>query len=263
MITSTANSQIKALIQLMTKAKVRRDKSLFVTEGIKMVLETPSDRLEKIYVSEKFITNPSNLKKLDGFLYEVVSDEVFKHVSDTVTPQGVLALVKMKEHNLDEMFVKKEGNLFVILEDVQDLGNLGTIIRTAEGAGVRGIIMTKNTVDIYNPKVIRSTMGAIYRMPFMYTDNIESVISQMQQKKTVICAAHLNGKNNYFDEDYTGNTAFIIGNESKGITDELAGKADVLVKIPMEGKVESLNASVAASILMYEAYRQKCKHSSH
>ena len=123
--------------------------------------------------------------------------------------------------------------------------------------------MTKNTVDIYNPKVIRSTMGAIYRMPFMYTDNIESVISQMQQKKTVICAAHLNGKNNYFDEDYTGNTAFIIGNESRGITDELAGKADVLVKIPMEGKVESLNASVAASILMYEAYRQKCKHSSH
>lgn len=259
MITSMANSQIKTLMQLMTKAKVRRDKSLFVTEGIKMVSETPSDRLEKIYVSEKFITNPSNRKKLDGFLYEVLSDEVFRHVSDTVTPQGVLALVRMKEHDLKEMFSKKDGNLFIILEDVQDPGNLGTIIRTAEGAGVSGIIMTKNTVDIYNPKVIRSTMGAIYRMPFMYTDDLEKVISELKKNNTSICAAHLNGKNNYYEEDYTRNTAFVIGNESKGITDAIANKSDILVKIPMEGQVESLNASVAAAILMYEAYRQKLR----
>lgn len=256
MITSTANAQIKSLMQLMTKAKVRRDKSLFVTEGIKMVLETPKDRLEKIYVSQKFITNPSNLQKLDGFLYEVVSDDVFKHVSDTVTPQGVLALVKMKEHSVDEMFVKKTGNIFMVLEDIQDPGNLGTIIRTAEGAGVSGIIMSKNTVDIYNPKVIRSTMGAIYRMPFMYVDDLEKTLTELKEKNTCVYAAHLNGKNYYYEEKYLGNTAFIIGNESRGISDETAKKADILIKIPMEGKVESLNASVAASILMYEAYRQ-------
>lgn len=256
MITSTANAQVKNLIQILSKPKTRREQGVFAVEGIKMFLETPRDRLVKTYVSEKFISNPALSIYVEGCSYEVVKDEVFRHISDTVTPQGILAVVKRKETTLNDIFSRDKGNIFLILEDIQDPGNLGTIVRTAEGAGVSGIVMTKNTVDIYNPKVIRSTMGAIYRVPFMYTDNMESVIRTLKDKNTVIAAAHLDGDKYYYDEDFTGNTAFIIGNESNGISEELSSYADLLVKIPMQGKVESLNASVAASILMYEAYRQ-------
>lgn len=256
MITSTSNAQVKNLIQILNKSKVRREQGVFAVEGIKMFREAPRNRVVKTYVSEKFISNPELIKHLEGYEYEVIKDEVFRHISDTVTPQGILAVVKKKENALEDIFIKDNSNIFLILEDIRDPGNLGTIVRTAEGAGVSGIIMTKNTVDIYNPKVIRSTMGAIFRVPFLYTDNIKMVIKTLKHKNTVIAAAHLNGEKNYFDEDFTGNTAFIIGNESNGISDDLVSYADLLVKIPMQGKVESLNASVAASILMYEAYRQ-------
>lgn len=261
MITSTANAQVKNLIQILNKPKVRREQGVFAVEGIKMFLEIPRHRLVKTYVSEKFISNPQLSTYVEECDYEVVNNEVFRHISDTVTPQGILAVVKQKELFTEDLFLKDRGNIFLILEDIQDPGNLGTIVRTAEGAGVSGIIMTKNTVDIYNPKVIRSTMGAIFRVPFVYTDNTEMVIKTLKDKNTVIAAAHLNGKRNYFDEDFTGNTAFIVGNESSGISEKMASYADLLVKIPMQGKVESLNASVAASILMYEAFRQceKCE----
>lgn len=256
MISSTSNSQVKNLIQLLNKTKARREQNVFVVEGIKMFLETPPDRLEKVYVSEKFISNPSGRESLDGFSYEVIRDDIFKYISDTVNPQGILAIVKRYETSIEKI-LSDDKNTFVVLENLQDPGNLGTIMRTAEGAGVGGIIMTGNTVDIYNPKVIRSTMGAIYRVPFMYTDDLEGIISKLKKREVLIAAAHLDGKRNYFNEDFNRKVAFIIGNESNGITDKTANMADLLVKIPMEGKVESLNASIAASLLMYEAYRQK------
>ena len=257
MISSTSNSQVKNLILLLNKPKARREQDVFVVEGIKMFLETPVDRLVKIYVSEKFISNPSGRESLDGFSYEVIRDDIFRHVSDTVNPQGILAVVKRKETGIDEIIKSKGKNTFLILENLQDPGNLGTIMRTAEGAGVSGIIMAGNTVDIYNPKVIRSTMGATYRVPFMYTNDTEDVIMKLKKNNVVVAAAHLKGKRNYFNEDFNRSVAFIIGNESNGISDKTADMADLLVKIPMEGMVESLNASVAASLLMYEAYRQK------
>lgn len=261
MITSTANLQVKNLIKILNKPKARSEQGVFAVEGIKMFLEIPRHRLVKIYVSEKFMANPELSKYVEGCSYEVMNDEVFRHISDTVAPQGILAVVKQKTYFAGDMFLDYKNNIFLILEDIQDPGNLGTIVRTAEGAGVSGIIMTKNTVDIYNPKVIRSTMGAIFRVPFAYSDDIEIDVKALKAKGTVIAAAHLGGKKNYYDEDFTGNTAFIIGNESKGISDKTISFADLLVKIPMQGKVESLNASVAASLLMYEAFRQceKCK----
>lgn len=257
MITSTSNAQIKNLVQLINKSKARREQGVFIVEGIKMFMETPVDRFEKIYVSEKFISNPSNASCLDGFSYEIVKDEVFKHISDTVTPQGIMAVVKRSEASLKTMLKRGDKNLFLILEDLQDPGNLGTIIRTAEGAGVSGIIMSKNTVDIYNPKVIRSTMGAVFRVNFTYVNDLKPVINELKQNDTVVAAAHLKGKNYYYNEDWNRNTAFMIGNEANGLSDEISELADIYIKIPMDGKVESLNASVAASILMYEAVRQK------
>ena len=134
---------------------------------------------------------------------------------------------------------------------------MGTIFITAEGAGVTGIIMTKNCVDIYNPKTIRSTMGSIYRVPFLYTDQIDEVLEWFRKNGISTYAAHLKGEHFYDEEDYCSGTAFFIGNEGNGLTDELSNKADHWIKIPMEGKLESLNAGVASAVLMYEASRQR------
>ena len=136
---------------------------------------------------------------------------------------------------------------------------MGTIFRTAEGAGADGIIMTANCVDIFNPKTIRSTMGSIYRMPFVCLEEEETqpVLKLLRERGIATCAAHLQGERTYDREDYTKGTAFLIGNEGNGLTEETSEASSLKVKIPMEGKLESLNASVAASILLYEAYRQR------
>ena len=120
-----------------------------------------------------------------------------------------------------------------------------------------GIIMSRDCVDIYNPKTIRSTMGALYRMPFVYVEDLHETLQELKNRNIRLFAAHLEGRNNYEEEDYTGNTGFLIGNEGNGLTEELSAAADAWVKIPMAGKVESLNAAVAASILMFETARQR------
>ena len=186
----------------------------------------------------------------------MVQDSVFKAMCDTQTPQGVLCLVKQYHYTLEEL-LKKERPLFLVLENLQDPGNLGTIMRTAEGAGVTGVILSKGSVDIYNPKTIRSTMGSIYRVPFLYAEDLQQVLVLLREKGVRSYAAHLQGTETYDREDYTGGTAFLIGNESNGLSQELASCADCYIRIPMEGQLESLNAGVAASILMYEAYRQR------
>ena len=150
-----------------------------------------------------------------------------------------------------------ENPLVMILEDLQDPGNAGTILRTGEGAGVSGVLLTKTCVDITNPKVIRSTMGSVYRMPFLYVESVVSLAQELKDRNIRTFAAHLQGKNSYDQESYTGGTAFLIGNEGKGLTDEAADSADCLIRIPMCGKVESLNAAMASGILMYEAARQR------
>ena len=152
---------------------------------------------------------------------------------------------------------QKKASLLLVTENVQDPGNLGTMFRTAEGAGVTGILMSRDTVDIFNPKTIRSTMGSIYRMPFLYTEDLKKDISELQKEGVHFYAAHLKGKASYDEADYQKPSAFLIGNEGNGLTTEIADLADVYIRIPMEGKLESLNAAMAAGILMYEANRQR------
>ena len=156
-----------------------------------------------------------------------------------------------------EDILQGENPLVVILEDLQDPGNAGTIFRTGEGAGVSGIFLTKTSVDVTNPKVIRSTMGSIYRIPFLYVEDVVSLKHILKQKNIHTFAAHLQGKNSYDREDYQKGSAFFIGNEGKGLTEKAASAADCLIRIPMCGQVESLNAAMAAGILMYEAARQR------
>lgn len=251
-ITSASNEQIKNIIQLKEKAKARKTSKTFVVEGIKMYNEIPKDDLVSTFVSESF--EKENKKLLVGRTYQVVGDSIFKKISDTVTPQGIMAIVRQKEYDVDYILTNRnsEKSCIMVLDRIQDPGNLGTIIRTGEGAGISGVVMSSDCVDIYNPKVIRSTMGSIFRVPFAVVDNLPQTVEKLKSSGVTTYAAHLNGEL-YNSKVLVNDCAFLIGNEARGLSDEVSAKADRLIKIPMAGKVESLNASIAAAILMYEA----------
>ena len=256
MITSSSNSQIKNMIQLKKKAKERNRQDVFLVEGIKMFREVPKDRLRKVYISAGFYEKKEHRELLENCDYEVVSDAVFESISDTKTPQGVICLVQQYHYRLEDL-TAGEAPLCMVLENLQDPGNLGTIFRTAEGAGVTGILLSKECVDLYNPKVIRSTMGSVYRMPFYYAEDLHGVLKEWKKQGIRLYAAHLKEQRTYDREDYRKPSAFLIGNEGQGLTDGTADLADHYIRIPMSGQVESLNAAVASAILMYEARRQR------
>ncbi len=280
------NKHIKELNSLRDKSKARKEAGLFIVEGLKMFAEAPAENLLEVYVTSSFAKEHADIiaakqrewertlgKQFAGKQYEVIEESLMSKLSDTKTPQGVLCVLKQPGHTLEDIIesattkstttksTTTANSLFVVLEDIQDPGNLGTIIRTGEGAGVAGVIMSKGCVDIFNPKTIRSTMGSIYRVPFVYADNIAQAIKMMQETGIRVYAAHLKGERYYNEVNYCGQengtgTAFLIGNEGNGLKDETAALADEYIKIPMEGSVESLNAAVATSILMYEHHRQ-------
>lgn len=253
MITSTANSRIKQVVQWQSKAKERKKDGVYLVEGLKMYQEAPAEDILEVYVSEDA---ESKVRELDKHSYEVVSTEVFRKMSDTQTPQGVLTVLRQPSYSLDEL-LNRPTPLFVILENLQDPGNLGTILRTGEGAGVTGVVMTEQTVDIFNPKTIRATMGSIYRVPFVYISDIADTLKKLHEKGVHTYAAHLEGSTYYDTFSFREPTAFIIGNEGNGLRRETAEMAEHYLKIPMEGQVESLNAAMATGLLMYETHRQR------
>ncbi len=265
MITSTSNQRVKQLAQWQTRARARRQDAIFLAEGLKMYEEAPVELVREVYLTESLLQRlfcrreqgdiyiEEKLKKTG---YELVSEEVFARISDTQSPQGILTVMDQQTYVWKQLLAT-EAPLLVLLEGLQDPGNLGTILRTGEGAGVTGVIMSENTVDIYNPKTIRSTMGSIYRVPFLYVESMEETIRLLQEREIRVYAAHLQGRAYYSSLSFTGGTAFLIGNEGNGLRRETADLADSYLKIPMEGQVESLNAAIAASLLVYEAHRQR------
>jgi RNA methyltransferase, TrmH family len=258
-ISSLSNPQMKNIVLLQKKAKEREEQDLFVIEGLKMFEEArDAGILVKSYVSqsfydEKLLEKPNYFSDLD---YEIITDSVLKEISDTKTPQGILATVKRASYSLESLITDPNACL-LILEDIRDPGNLGTMIRTAEGAGITGIIFNSSSVDIYNPKVIRSTMGSIYRVPFYQAEDFLGVINEIKKQGIILYAAHLLGRPYDTEGSFQSRCAFLIGNEANGLSKAAGDAADTLIKIPMAGKVESLNAAVAAAILMYEAARQR------
>ncbi|BBF44323.1 rRNA methylase [Lachnospiraceae bacterium KM106-2] len=258
MISSASNPQIKNIVELQKKARERKKQRLFVVEGIKMVEEAKKNGLQKAYIEEAYCEQLQNERPefFEDLNYEVVSDKVYKHMTETVTPQGILAVVTMPIYSLDDV-LNQENGCYMVLENLRDPGNMGTIIRASEGAGVAGVIMSRESVDVFNPKVIRSTMGSIYRVPFIYVDDFAGTLNLMKSKSITLYAAHLKGRNNYDQEDYKKACGILIGNEANGLTEEASMQADVLVKIPMCGQVESLNAAIASALFMYEAARQR------
>lgn len=260
MITSMANQRVKQVVQWQNKPRERRRAGVFLAEGFKMLEEAPVEWVREVYLSEDSLPrlqqNTLIWKKLASTGYETVTSEVFGRMSDTQTPQGVLLVLERPQYRLEEL-LDKPDLLLVFLEDLQDPGNLGTIIRTGEGAGVTGVIMTSQTVDIFNPKTIRATMGSIYRVPFIYIENTEDTIMRLHNAGVNTYAAHLRGETYYDNFSFREPTAFLIGNEGNGLKKTTADLAGSYLKIPMEGQVESLNAAIATSLLMYEAHRQR------
>lgn len=272
------NAKIKEIQKLTEKSKARREAGLFVIEGPRMFIETPLEWIEEIYVTQRFLDNADSglsnstagsvenshsdhstsiraSEMITWMNHEVVTEEQMKKLTDTVTPQGILCVVRQPSYTVEDIINHPGHRLIMILEDIQDPGNLGTIFRTAEGAGASGIIMTKGCADLFNPKVVRSTMGSIYRVPFFVTDDIEQTISLVKNAQIEVFAAHLKSEH-FYDEIEYKDAAFLIGNEGRGLKDSTASLADTYIKIPMSGELESLNASMAAGILMYEHNRQ-------
>ena len=254
-----SKNKVKYVRSLEMK-KFRKADAVFVAEGYKLVGDL-LDVFECTYLvatAEWLLAHDVWVHKLNNRGVEVdeVTEEELKRVSFQETPQQVLAVFKQPVYEVDVNVVAKK-DLCLVLDDVQNPGNLGTIVRLADWFGIEHIFCSKGCADIYNPKTIRSTMGSIYRMKVAIADDLTEVVSKMRADGIRVYAAHLKGKKSYYEQDYRKGTCFMIGNEANGLTDTLADMATDYILIPMSGQVESLNAGVASALLMYEAKRQR------
>ena len=255
LITSKDNSTIKEIKKLKEK-KYRKDK--FLVEGIKMVKEAIQENadIELIVLREgtKLDLDISKFNNIEA------SEKVFNELTDVVAPQGVLAVIRKNNKNSDDNGnqIDFSADYILALDGLQDPGNLGTILRTADSANLKQIIVSKDTVDAYSPKVIRSTMGAIYRINIIEVDDLVKTLEQIKKNGFEVVTTDLQTDKSIYDLEYNKKVV-VIGNEANGVTKGVKEVADYKVIIPMLGKTESLNASVAAGVMIYEYVRQKIK----
>ena len=258
MIESNQNKTIKLINSL--KAKKERDSlGLFVAEGLRFVEEIPKDFEVVLFaVSHSFSIEFDITFFEERGTVHVVSDKLFKEISDTTNPQGILAVIKQKHCGWKDVIEKsEETGFFILAEELNDPGNLGTIVRTADACGCDGVFLSKGSVDVYNPKVLRSTMGSVFHLPIISDVDLAECALMLKKKGIGVYAAHLMGEQYPYSLNLRKGCSFILGNEARGLSDKVANLADVYVKIPMPGKAESLNASIAAGVLMYEVVRQR------
>lgn len=239
-ITSLENNQVKKITSLNRK-KYRDEYKLFFVEGMKSVKEAINFNwnIESIVYSPEMVNYDLDIEGIK------VSKEILCKISDTVTPQGIIAVCKIKDNEIDILKGKKR---ILFLDKVQDPGNVGTIIRTADAFSFDGIILSKECADPYSPKVVRSTMGSIFHIPIVRDVNVE----ELKKLDMKIYSSSLEASQNIKDIELEENAILVIGNEGNGISDETKKLTDEFIKIEMPGNAESLNASIAAGILMYE-----------
>lgn len=259
-ITSKDNDIIKSVRKLKEK-KYRDQNSEYIVEGIKMIKEAILEEavIKLIIVCEDNVNSGAIDKKL---LYEIakyeciyVNKKIFSLITDVQNPQGILAVIEKQnsEENIDY-----KQDVIVVLDGIQDPGNLGTILRTIDSVGLNQVIVSKETADAYNPKVVRSTMGAIFRVNIIESDNLLETLKNLKKHKYKVMATSLESQNSIYDVDYS-KKVIVIGNEANGVSEEILDYSDEKIKIPMLGKTESLNASVATAVILYEYVRNKLK----
>lgn len=257
-ITSKDNDFVKHVKKLKEK-KYREEYGEFIVEGIKMIEEAILENatIKSIVVCEDCKTQggiPNDL------LYEIakynciyVNEKVFNSMTDVANPQGILAIIDKSKNKEAEIDFKED--MFLILDNIQDPGNMGTILRTADSINLKQILVSKGTSDPYNPKVVRSTMGAIFRVRVIECEDLTKTIKEIKKHKIKIYATDLKTDKSIYDVDYK-KVGIVIGNEANGVSNEILELADTKIKIPMKGKTESLNAAVATGVILYEAVRQ-------
>ena len=263
-IFSRENSVVKHVRKLKIK-KYRQKNNQFMIEGVRFVKEALiSDAPIRYCLCSAVFSSDEDVRKLlddilkKGIKIYIVDENLLKDICDTETPQGIVAVIDRVGYDINQLI--KESDLIVIVDRIQDPGNLGTIIRTADAAGAKGVILSEGTVDVYNPKVLRSTMGSIFHIPVAMTSDLIDAVEKLKKQGFTIYASSLEGSIAYYDEAYTGKTAIIIGNEAQGIESSLMLRSDKLIKIPMHGLAESLNAAVAAGIILFEVVKKKLKN---
>lgn len=257
-ITSKDNELIKHIKKL--KDKKERDLSNeYMIEGIKLIKEAIQEnaKIKQIIICDDCEKIESIEKDI---MYEIakqnciyVTNKVFNSITEVTNPQGILAIIE-KQNKEEQIDTTQE--IILALDDIQDPGNLGTILRTADSIGLTQILVSKGTADCYNPKVVRSTMGAIFRVKIIECEDLEKTLKEMKKHKYEITVTSLQTENSIYDINYN-KKAVVIGNEANGVRKEIQDMADKKIKIPMLGKTESLNASVATGIILYEYVRQK------
>ena len=259
-ITSKENALIKQIIKLKEK-KHRDNYCKYIVEGVKLIKEAIQEnaKIDEIIVREDALNSELLQKHLgeciEKFKCTKVPSNIFKLITEVENSQGILAII---EKTSQEQKIDYTQDIILALDDVQDPGNLGTIIRTADSVGLKQIIVSKGTVDAYNSKVIRSTMGAIFRVKIIYAENLAKTLNEIKQKNYEIMVTSLDTKESIYDIKLK-NKIIVIGNEANGVSKEIIDIADKKAIIPMFGKTESLNASVATGVILYEYVRQKIK----
>lgn len=254
-IESKDNNLFKETRKLKER-KNRNKSSKYIIEGFRLVQEAFKAGLNIEYL----ILTCDGKEKMDSYLKNYLNENVklyemtnalFNELISTEKPQGIVAVVHM-----DEKPLNMDGSFYLLCDKVQDPGNLGTIIRTAHAVKADGIILTKGTVDIYNEKTIRSTMGSLFYVPVHYDDDNMSLVKSLKDKDFKIVVTSLDTDKDFFQENLKGKVLLTVGNEGNGVSDEVYEMADTKVKIPMPGNAESLNVAIATSVIMYEKVRQ-------
>ena len=257
-ITSKDNEFVKHVKKLKEK-KYRDQSQEFIIEGIKLVKEAIEEKanIKQIIICDN-CENSGIIPK--DLMYEIakyncvyVTENILKTMSDVNAPQGIMAII---EKNNKEKDIDYSQDIIVALDDIQDPGNLGTILRTVDSIGLNQILVSKGTADCYNPKVVRSTMGAIFRIKIIECEDLEQTLKETQKNNFKLIVSSLQTNNSLYDIDFD-KKVIIIGNEANGVEPQIQEMADEKIKIPMLGKTESLNASVATGIILYEYVRQK------
>ena len=249
-ITSIQNARIKHVVALQLKSSLRREKGLFVVEGQREIEHCIACGYE---ITELFVID--SLGYSGGIPATVVTPQVYEKMAYRERTEGIIAVAKCKEHRLDDLHLK-EKPLVVVIESVEKPGNLGAILRTAEAAGVDAVMVCDPLTDLYNPNLIRASIGGVFSVPVAVC-NSKDCIAFLKAHKIRILTAQLQDSYAYYDYDMHEATAIVMGTESTGLTQQWREAADAHIRIPMLGRLDSLNVSVSAAILMYEAVRQR------
>jgi TrmH family RNA methyltransferase len=244
-ITSAQNSIFKEAFKLQDK-NFRDKNNCFLVEGKKQVEEIPKDwNIKQIFISEKYKNNAKSIKNAIVF-----PDHLFNKLSTTKSPQGIMAVLEKKYYRIEDVI--SNMGMFIILENIQDPGNLGTIIRSADAFDFKAVFVSKRSTDIYSNKALSATMGSIFHLPVINNVDIQNLVKLLKKEKFTIFAASLKGKKHLNTVKIPKKSVFVVGNEANGIKNETENLADKLIKINMHGSCQSLNAAIAASIIMYE-----------